>query len=996
MNVKLRVLSAGAVFFMGAMAFAQTTKNDTITKETKIDEVIVVAYGAVKKETLTGSVGQVKAAEIAQVTAPNVIQGMTGKIAGVQVYGGSGQPGQAPTVRFRGIGSVNGSAAPLYVVDGVPYTGDISTINNNDIESISFLKDASVAALYGNRGANGVIIVTTKKGRKGRTRFALDMKTGINQNSNSGYKNIKDYKKYYEAYFNGMANNFQMVQGLTYDAARVKAADELVDGAIGLGYNIYNVGNTNLVDPVTGQFNSSASLLYTPEDWEKYLFRDGYFNSVHFNAAGGSENTTYLFSVGYDSNEGYGINSKFDKVTARAKVDTKVGERITVGTNFAYTNSVLDNPDGNGTSNFSSPYLWINSIAPIYGVYQRNNAGQIVYDSTGNPIYDDGTGMLGVYSIRPYGQQQNPYITALLDHKRTKGNTVFASAYAGVNILKGLDFKYTITGDYSNNSFIGRDTPIYGDAVAAGGRLANSISSEFGITNQQLLNYSKNFNGHKFEALVGHETYENRIEYTSVSKSKLFLPNTINLNDATIYQSSAGYNARYATEGYFARINYDYNSKYYLSANFRRDASSMFHPDNRWGNFYGFGGAWRVSKENFMKDVSWVNEFKLKASYGEQGNDNLALTTNDINEWTVYTPYMDLYAPQPQTDPTQDIGWTQVFNGNKDITWEKLKNSNFGFETSLFNNRLNIDAEYFQRNVTDMLFNREKAPSSGFDSLPVNLGSMTNKGFEVTMDADVIRTSDFRVNLFGNITHYKNEITDIYADLNPSGLFTLRKGHNRYTYRLREFAGVNAANGNAVFYKDEKDASGNVIGKTTTEIYNEATYYVQDKVATPDVYGGFGLNLQYKGFDLGVDFSYQFGGWGYDSAWMSRMSGGLGQSIHEDYYNTWTPTNTSAALPKFVVDGATAGTNSAYATSTLGLIKSDFISLQNISLGYTLNKDLFERFGLTGIKFYATANNLAVWSKRKGYDPRLSLSGSGGTGTYNLNRTFVFGTTISF
>ncbi len=983
MNVKLKVLTAGALFFLGHYVEAQ----DTLRVQ-EIEEVVVVAYGTQRKETLTGSVGQVKAAELAKVTSPNVVQGMTGKIAGVQIAQVSGQPGEAPTVRFRGIGSISGSSAPLYVVDGVPMSGSITQLNNNDIESISFLKDASLAALYGNRGANGVIIVTTKKGRRARTSFNLDVKTGINQNGNTRYKTITDPSRYYEAYFTGLANNYMYSQNLSYADARMLAANELISGPVGLAVNIFDVADNALVDPLTGAFNSAAKMRYQPENWEDYLFREGFFTSTFLNASGGNENTTYYFSGGYERNEGYAIASKMDRVTAKAKVDSKLGERIDLGVNFGYTNSVIDNPDGNGSTTYSSPYNWINTVGPIYGVYQRDNNGNLIRDERGEWVYDDGTGYGGLYPIRPYGQFQNPYATATMDNKRTNRNAVFASGYFGFKILKDLNFKYTLTADYTNSDSNSYDTPFYGDAVNANGRVGNSVSSILGITHQQLLNYQKSFNSHRFDVLAGHETYDNRYSYLSVSKSNLFYPYSQDINSAALYTNPTGGKGTYATEGYFGRVNYDYGNKYFVSANIRRDGSSRFHPDNRWGTFYGFGGAWRVSQESFLSDSKVINELKLKGSYGEQGNDNLGLENDNI-----YYPYMNAYVITPQQSFNEVIGYDQVYLGNKNITWEKMKNLNAGVELSLLDRRINIDAEYFERNVSDMLMRLALSPSGGFSYSPENVGSMENKGVEVTVDVDIIRKDDFRLNIFGNASHYKNKVTSLKEGKDIVTLADNRKlkmGYDAYVYYMKEFAGIDEQ-GNSLFYKDEKDANGNII-KTVTDDWREGTDYFLDKSRLPEVYGGFGLRADYKNIDFSIDFAYQFGGWGYDGNWMARMGGGRGESIHQDYYNTWSLQNTDAVLPLFSVEDPKFN----YAQSTLGLIKSDYLSIQNITLGYSLNRDLLERTGISNLRLYVSANNPIYWSKRQGYDPRLSLLGSYGGTTYNVNRTLLFGTTISF
>ena len=435
----------------------------------------------------------------------------------------------------------------------------------------------------------------------------------------------------------------------------------------------------------------------------------------------------------------------------------------------------------------------------------------------------------------------------------------------------------------------------------------------------------------------------------------------------------------YALDSYFGRVNLDYNNKYFISGSVRRDGSSRFHPDNRWGNFYSIGGSWVVSNEDFFQN-NIVNSLKLKASYGEVGNDNLGYNL----------PYLDLYAVVQTTVSSPLISYNQVFKGNKDITWEKNKNFNAGIDIGLFNNRITIDAEYFKKRTNDLLFMKPLPLSQGFESMPENIGDMENKGFEFSLTADIFKTQDLTFSVFGNATMFKNEILSLPTTQEGriiSGSYILKPGNSMYTWYMREYAGINAANGEAL-WTVVNSTTGE---RTTTEVYNNASLIDTGITALPDVYGGFGMNLKYKNVDFGANFAYQFGGTGYDSMYMNLMGGGLGENFHEDYYNTWRHDNTSAELPVVTPDDVQQN----YLTSTLGFIKSDYISLQNVSLGYTFNKSLIQFAGINSLRLYVLADNVHVWSKRKGYDPRMSISGISSS-NYSPIRTLSFGANVSF
>ena len=978
--------AAGDVLEFSYMGYTTLTRTvgsaNTISVSLEADsavlsEVLVVAYGTQTKESLTGSVAEVKAEDIARISSANAVQGMTGKVAGVQVFSSSGLPGQAPVVRFRGISSINGSSAPLYVVDGVPFTGDISSINNNDIESMSFLKDAAASSLYGNRAANGVIIITTKSGKKEGVNYNVSITSGIATRGVPEYDISSSVPEYYEYHYN-LLRNEHLMDGLSSDAAHANAVGGLINGSDGLGYNVTDVADSDLIT-ADGKFNPNANILYQ-EDWKKFLFGTGLYNSTFFNASTKDDNTSMYYSVGYENNETFMENARWEKITARFKGDSKIGDRITVGSNLSYSLTNSNAPDGfDGGTAYSNPFQWTRHIAPIYPVHAYDEDGNIMVNHLGENIYDDGTGRY-TGNVRRYGEMQNPYATSLLDKKLSKSHQIFASGFAGVNILDGLDFKYVVTGEHRGTRGHDMDTPLYGDAVGVNGRLYNTSRNINSINHQQLLEYNKDFNGLEVDVLVGHETYKRDNDYMHHHVTNGLIPGSVYSDMYATLRDARGFSTPYTLESYLGRINLNYEGKYYLTGSFRRDGSSRFHTDNRWGNFFSVGGSWVVSNEDFWQS-NVIDFLKLKASYGEVGNDNLGYAF----------PYLDLFTVVQTPEDVDNISYNQTFKGNPDITWEKNQNFNVGLDLAMFSNRLTLDVEYFNRKTDDLLYMRPLPLSEGFATMPENIGSMENTGFEVSLEGIVIQNEDVMLNVFANLTSVKNKILTLpetKAGFIPDGSRILTEGGEMYTWYMREYVGYNPDTGQSqwTIIDDETGEVG------VTEDYSSATLVNTGKSSLPDIYGGFGFNLNVKGFELSTNFAYQMGGYGYDNMWMSMMGGSMAQNFHSDYYNTWTYDNPSSGkYPLMTLDNVSRN----YSTSTLGLIKSDYLSLQNVSLGYNFNENVLETLGLNSLKLSLVGDNVHVFSKRKGYDPRMSV---GGTNSSNFSpiSTYSLGLNLTF
>ncbi|MEK6492978.1 TonB-dependent receptor [Myroides odoratimimus] len=957
----------------------------------ELDAIVVTAYGTQSKASVAGSIATVESKSIEAVVSTNVTQGLVGKVAGVQIFNSSGAPGQSSVIRFRGIGSINGSSAPLIVLDGVPFNGTMNSINNADIESVSFLKDASAAALYGNRGANGVLIITTKKGKEGGVKVTVDSKFGIANKNYREYDRITDPGMYYEAYHQALAGSYYRAgqsSNRTWEESLQLASNNLIgnNGSLttlgnGLGHNIYNVANNEVV-LANGKLNPNASVRYH-ENYEDFIFRNGFVSNNNISLAGGSENLKYYMSVGHESNDGIVKTQTFEKTTVRLNLDSKLNKIFSMGGNLSYANIVQKDPMGGGyatgaNSSYVNPFFWNNTIAPIYPVHAYGLDGKIMKDDLGNNLFDDGSGTISPY-LRPFGGNSNAYAEGINNVRKNQIHQLFGTVFLNAELFDGFSFKYVLSGDMYSSLLRQTQNPLYGSGTGVKGRIYQTDDMMFAVTHQQLLNYSKGFGNHSIDVLLGHETMSRSKDDLYVQRTNMVFPDSPYINHASAINSAEGGGNDYKLEGYFARLNYGYANKYFVNTSIRRDASSYFHPDHKWGTFFGVGGAWVISREGFLENVSWLDNLKLKASYGEQGNDNLGI----IN------PYQDKWIVAPTFDADAAVIINQTFQGTKDISWEKNKNFNIGFEGSILNGRLNVEFEYFQRRVNDMLFLVPMPVVSGVASKPLNAGDMKNTGFELSLNGDIIRQDDFRLGFNFNATHYKNRITRLPEgqDRIVDGQFIREVGGSVYDFYLKEYVGVNKENGNAQFVRIDPETGV----RSIVEDSNLATNQRIDKSSLPKVYGGFGLDVEYKGFDLSANFAYQLGGYGLDSKYYGFFDVRPGQNMHKDYSNAWSPTNTNGSTPMLYIQDA----QGAYSRSTAQLVKTDYLSLQNVTLGYNFTPSVTKKIGLDKLRVYSIVDNPLLFSKRKGYDPRLHLTGTSGTG-YSLYTTVMFGVNLQF
>ena len=969
-----------------------------------LDEVVVTAYGTSTKGSFTGSASVMKADKIEKRQVSNVSNALAGAVAGVQILSNNGQPGESAKVRIRGVGSINAGTDPLYVVDGVPYDGDLSSINSADIESMTVLKDAASTALYGARGANGIIMITTKKGTSGKARVNFDAKWGVNSRAVKNYDVMTSPKNYMEKAYEAIYNGYTQTNGYPADIAHVQANKTLLSNSGGgVGYPVYTVPAGQLLIGSNGMLNPNATLGYmteygnwlTPDNWEDEMFQNKLRQEYNINVAGGNDKSTFYMAFGYLDDQGVIEGSGFTRFSGRLKGDYKVTDWLKVGANVNYINSESRYPgdqDSDHTASSGNAFYIANNIAPIYPMYVRGEDKQIM-TLTGRPVYDYGDGKSVPGYSRAFMQIANPAGDLVYNKTNYMRDVFNTNWFAELTPIKGLTVSARFGLNVDNTRLNLLNNPYMGQSAEYNGEVVQAAMRTYGLDQQYVANYNFTLQDiHHFDITAGYDGYT--YEYTELSgqgqnlydPESEFVSNTIDKKNAT------GFKQTYATEGFFGRVNYSYDDKYFGNVSYRRDASSRFSPDNRWGDFWAASVAWMITREEFMKNVTWVNMLKLKASFGQQGNDDLLLPAGkyigNIHLEKNFYPWMDQYSVMGANGIFSD--GTLFAKGNKDITWETSTSYNVGLEFALFNNRLNGSAEYFARKSSDMLYNKPIAGSMGYTYIPMNVGSMTNSGFELDLSYQIFNRKNFSWDVNFNATFVKNKINELHPDLKGQlidGSNIYEESESMYRMYLVKYAGVDEKTGEALYWAKDKDGKEYATANYSLAQTNKAG---TDNLM-PKVYGGFGTSIEAYGFDASIQLSYQLGGQIYDSGYRFMMAGkGEGQNWHKDIYNAWTPANTKTDVPR--LNAQDSFTN---ALSDRWLISSNYLSINNITVGYTLPSNLVKKMFIEKLRVYFTADNVGLIAKRKGLDPRQSYTTSTNS-LYSPIRTISGGISLTF
>ena len=992
-----------------------------------LDEVVVVAYGTQKKTSLTGAIQEVKSEEILLRPTSSVASALEGTVTGVQVNSTYGVPGEDPSIRIRGIGTVNGSSSPLYILDGVPYGGNISDLNPQDIESMSVLKDAASAALYGNRASNGVILITTKKGKQGKLNMTADIKLGTYSRGIPEYDRL-GANQWMEAQWLNMKNN-RITAGDDAATAAAYATKNLISDRLYL--NIYNAADDALFTSDGKLTTTSIKGTYAEDlDWYDQAIHNGFREEYNLNANGATEKSDYLFSLGYLNENGYLKTSGFDRISGRAAVNVQPTKWFKSGFNVNATHQTFDSSYGTGSSGYTNPFMYCRNIAPIYPVHLHDvNTGEYILDDFGNKQYDGGSYLDNdgqVVVTRNQFQDRHLIWENELNKNNTVRNTMNAIAYADFYLpynftftLKGnLNTRHSESNEYNNAEI--------GDGKGNSGRGKRTDTRYKNWAFQQQLHWNHEYGVHSVDALIGHENYHYTYNYLYGYKTTQVFAGVNNLNNFTDITSLYDYNDTYRTESYLGRARYGYDSRYNVEASFRRDGSSRFAKDARWGNFWSVGANWVISNENFMKQYDWVNYLKLRADFGQVGND----------AGSGYYGYMALY------NSTQNANKGAYWIGqlpNEDLKWETGQSWGIGLDGRLFN-KVNFSIEYFDKRNKDLLFDVYNPLSAGATStsdaesvITKNLGTISNKGVEFSFDADVLKTRDWKINVGGDITFLKNEIVKL-PEQNKDGIIDGTKkiveGKSRYEFYVYTWEGVNTKNGFSLYKFNDEDyyftaADGTVYGdqeKTAItgdnlntvvvidgKAYSYITTYAKKEFhgsAIPKAYGGFHFTVSWKDLSLYTLFTYQLGGKVMDSNYSSLMSAsGTPYSLHKDVLKGWTVEQATATdaidpngIPQLnnspIIPGTTveADLNS---TSSRWLTSASYLILKNLNLSYNLPKNLVRKIDLEGVAVTVACENLFTKTSRKGMNPQQNFSGTQ-SNTFVTPRVFTVGLNVKF
>lgn len=918
----------------------------------KLDEVVVTGYGNFSKSSFTGSANTLKADMMKDIPVMSVEQKLQGMTTGVNITNSSGQPGSNQSIRIRGMGSFNASSEPLFVIDGVPVTSGslstggadasymnnsktniMSTLNPSDIENITVIKDAAAASLYGSRAANGVILITTKKGRTGKTKVDFNLSGGFS-NAAVDFRPTLNGDQRYELLYEGLYN-YAVDKGMSSPA---------------------DFANNEI-----GQYAYKPSMGYT--DWKKELFRTAVHQNYEASVSGGNERTTFYASLGYDSQEGLAKNSSLDRYSARLNMTQKLWDIAEVGGNFMFT-QLNQELNEERTS----------AINPYFCSAVTMNPSMTVRDENGNYI--------GAYP----GTSLNPLRDILTDYNRTRMTRMFTTGYALIEPIKGLKFKETLSYDYN----IQKDSRYYNPLSSAGpksGSVSQSAKGfiEYGkLLSSTTVNYVKTIDyKHHIDVLAGYEVESYALdkasgERSNLSSDKLFAP-----DNGAVLNSFVSSTQDYRLISYLSRINYDYDDKYYLAGSFRRDGSSRLSPENRWGNFWSVSGMWHISNERFMQSLkSVLSDAKIRASYGVNGNQPSALYG-----------YMGLYSYGQSYMGQSGSYESSLVNNN--LGWEKNYNLNIGLDLS-FINRIFLTLEFYNRDTKDLLYSMPTSATTGFTTYLANIGQLNNRGVELELRTLNFVSNDFNWTSVLNLSHNRNKIVTLNGMIDQSiegSWFIHKVGLPYYSFYVKEFAGVDTQTGKALYYKNTLKEDG-TRDRTKTSDVSEAQA-IAYKSVDPKISGGFTNIINYKWFDLSFTLTYSLGGYSFDKAGTLIENGA--KNIYDSKYNLpvyaidrWQKPGDVTDVPRFVYkDDQTLSNSSRYIHST------DHIRLKSLTFGYTLPDEWTRKMMIERARVYFSGNNLLTWAKWNQYDPETPVNGEVFCEAPNM-RTFSFGVQLSF
>lgn len=1099
----------------------QTNLNIVIEDDSLLlDDVVVVAYGTARKRDLTGSMTAIKGENIAAQNVSTISRALEGAAPGIQLSSVDGQPGLDMAIRVRGAAStIDGSATALVVIDGVPAqtSNPLSTINPADIASVSVLKDAASTALYGSRGANGVILVTTKKGEgSGKAQVSFDSRIGWNSVGQFAMSNMTKASDIYEFAWLSIYNSYRYgvdgsgvpkvgADGIPYtnfsnpnhshDEAALFASQHLFNYVNSetsfsrntlrnaLVYDIpgvsfeYTGSGTNrsatmtgayLVNP-DGKINKEAKYFLQKENEYNSLFRTAFRQEYNVSVRGGNEKLNYFASLGYNSDPSYIPTSSFGRYTGRAAVNAQPLKWLKIGVNVGYTrtttNEMATRYGRNPGSAGGNVFRYVNGTSNLIPIYMLDKNHDYVYDANGKKLENITN---GTETYSPLGPTSgNAFGKGVMDEFAHNKNETIRSiwtsrSYAQVLFSKDLNFLVNFNYDSDNTDYTRyRAAGTYNGGVNGG--LNKTLTNRFILNTQQLLNYSHNFGDHHVDAMAGHEWNDDSYDSLLYVSGFELIPDWISAgnfisryNNGTVTGSQVTLSgspswSQYVLrmESYIGRLNYNYAEKYYLSGSIREDGSSKFYKGDKWGTFGSVGAGWVISKEGFMESAKgWLDFLKLRSSWGVLGNQN-GIGTYGNHYWT--------YAAQKYKETTDGTGIPdgyKITSGslvNEQLTWEKTREFDLGLDYAFLNHRINGSLDFYDHKTLNGFYNADYSvlAGSGSSTLQQNAAVLRNRGFELELSVDVVRTKDITFNVTTNGTHYRTTLLDVpdenipnnedldipegcwqsgVAAFSNSGTGAVSIGYLRgegrdwYNIYLYKYAGVDKESGLPLYWHRvteqdvTKDESGNFDhngryssykqgDNVKTLVSNDASLY-EIGSATPDWIGGFTFNFRYKNFDASAQFAYQLGGKFFSTEYGNGIYKSGSVSVTSEMPstdligNTFGENNTNAYFPiqwwnSTYYDGATFG---SWKYTDMALFSASYLKCKNISVGYTVPKSILNKIKISSMRFYASADNLFYVSAKKGVDPSMSILGGFEVGQYvypNM-RTFSLGVNINF
>lgn len=938
--------------------------------EHSLDEVVVTGYGVTRKAAFTGAASTISKDLMDHRNDANPIKSLEGTVPGLQLSTTSGQPGAPQTIFIRGRNSVNSGTQPLYVIDGIPFNADpvgvrmdegvtispLANLNSSDIESITVLKDATATSIYGSRAANGVIVITTKRGSKGKTK--------VNFTAKLGWESLPSYTNNYKL-CNAEQNLELATEALLNSYKELGAASTFgyYNAQLDNQFSYDRSGAENFYDLFTGGWLTQYRESGKSTDWMKEITRKGLIQEYGFDINSGAKDPsapTFYLSYNYLSNESFMKGKDLKRHTLRFNLDQQPSRLFKYGINTNFSYSVINNGAGGGY--YSDPLTQVYMMSPMTPVY----------DDNGDWNFDTTTGYNPV-ALRSKDGDQN----------KAMQYQAIISPYVQINILPELTWMTKGGLDLYQVKEFGYCSFLNPQGAAMNGMGEENTNTRSLLTITNTLNYIKSFGDHHLNVLLGQEGQKTHIARSYLEGTNYPVQDKTEIGLTSTPAAAATYKYNLVLGSFFSNVQYDYDNKYYLSASWRTDGSSRFGKNNRWASFWSVGGKYRLSSEKFMEPVRpWLNDLTFRASYGTTGNQDVGDHTNaDYYSWIVAEDtysYGYNYAGQPGARHEQF--------GSSNLKWEKTGKFNVGFDATLFQ-RLFLTFDYYNHKTTDMVFAVPISMITGLSEYYKNIGSLSNNGIEFSVGVNILQNQDWYWNITLTGSHNKNKVLKLSTD-DPieTSISITEAGRPLYQWKMKEYAGVDTQTGEALWYLNET-------GSETTNNYNKAAKrYLGD--ANPSFFGSLQNTLKWKGIDFSFQFNYSLGGKIFGNN--LRYDEQIGTSFYENY--TLYVYNNRWQKPGDVTDVPRLSTDDAYANkaSSRFLMSRNYLKLRSMSLGYSLPKAWVKKAGLDNARIFVNAENLYTWtaSDYRGFDP----SGVGANGdqwwNYPLARSVVFGVQV--